>query len=427
MAMAREIDRLTVAQVARLQSEPGMHPDGRGLYLNVKQTAAGALSSTWIFRFRSPIDGRTRDMGLGSAQDFTLQMARKRAEAARRLLADGIDPIAHRGVQRRAAVEAARTARGITFEQVARNWHEANQAEFSNEKYKRQWIKSLERYAFPKIGKVSVSEIDEHHVLGVLKPVWQSKTRTAERVRQRIEKVLTSATALKHQEGPNPARWDGHLDHVLPSVGKIAPVENHAALPYREIPGFMKRLRSTDGVPARALEFTVLTVARTGSVRQARWSEFDLDAALWVCPVMHMKTRREHIVPLCPRAVEILRQLPREGDYVFIGERKGKSIGNMVMPNLLEDLLKELKLDHATVHGMRASFKTWCLDATEFADELSEIALSHKVGDDTRNAYARTAMIKRRRPLMDAWSRYCGTPPRPAATVTPLPRIAAGA
>lgn len=412
--MAREIDRLTVKDIEGL-TEPGYHLDGLGLYMQITP----ARTRNWIHVYRHA--GKSVEMGLGPFPLVGLKQARVLRDAGRRLLLEGKDPRAERN-KVRAAETAAREAtktemlkgRGRTFEVAAREWHETNRAKWSSEKNQEQWMSSMRMYVFPLIGAVPVRDIDLDHVLKVLRPIWNERAKTAQRVRARVETVLTAETVKKNREGSNPAAWKNNLDHLLPKTSKIAPVENFAALPYALVPTFMAELRAKTSMQARALEFTILTTMRTGSVLQANWGEFDLDAALWVCPAAHMKKRREHRVPLCTRAVEILRQLPRNGDIVFFGTKKGQAITKMLMPNLLSELLESLQFSgDATVHGFRSSFRDWCGEETHFQSDICEVALAHLIaeGDKTWLAYQRGDLLKKRRELMNAWSEYCGNPP----------------
>jgi integrase len=424
--MAREIDRLTVAEAARLQL-PGLHAEGRGLYLQIVETAAGTLSRSWIFRYRALASGRTRDMGLGSARDFNLLMARKRAEAARRLLADGKDPIEQREADRVAVKEAhAKAATVPTFETFALEWWEENRLgwEPSNAAL---WKSSMKQDAFPKIGRLPVNEVDRDKVLSVLRPMWKTKVRSGKRLQKRIEKVLGAATVAGHRVGPNPAAWRDNLDQILPSDQRVAPIRHFDAMPYAEVPILMAELRASHEIPARALEFTILTASRTGSVVKARWQEINLETATWIVPALHMKKRREHRVPLCARAAQLLRDLPREGEYVFIGNRRHKPMSKGWMPDALAALLKKLELSPCVVHGFRSSFRDWAGEETDFQNDICEVALAHQIagGNATWLSYQRGDLLRKRRALMDAWGAYCREPHK---ALLPVPaRVASGA
>jgi integrase len=269
------------------------------------------------------------------------------------------------------------------------------------------------------IGKMPVAMIDTTLVLKVIEPIWKDKTVTANRVRSRIESVLGWATASGFRTGDNPARWRGHLKEVLPAHGKIAKVEHHKALPYKDMAAFMAELATRKGIDARALEFLILTAARTGEVVNVKWSEIDLDAKVWTVPAERIKGRREHRVPLVDRAIDILKSLPREAGYVFIGSRSSK-MGKMTLFNLL----KAMGQDNTTVHGFRSTFRDWAGETTAFPSEICEVALAHAVGGKVQVAYQRGDLLEKRRQLMKAWAAFCYTPQRPqrSASVTPIRR-----
>jgi integrase len=408
--MARQIDRLTAARIDAL-TEPGYHPDGLGLHIAVTPT----LTKSWMHCYR--FDGKPTEMGLGPYPLVSIKQARVLRDDNRRLLLEDKDPRTER-VNRRVAEAAARAAakaagKGRTFEQAAREWYDDNKAQWTSAKHQRQWMSAMEMHAFPKIGSVPVREISRHHVLDVLRPIWHSRAKTAKSVQSRMETVLTAEIVKEFRQGPNPAEWKNNLDHILPRTSKIAPVENFAALPHAQAPAFMAELRSIRTMAAYALEFTILTASRTGPVLKARWAEFDLDAAMWVCPPAHMKKRREHRVPLCRRAVEILRLLPRHGEVVFFGTKKGQAINKMAMPDLADEMTKRMKLGNVTVHGFRSTFRDWAGEETDFQSDICEAALAHLLagGDKTLLAYQRGDLLRKRHELMNAWSEYCGNPP----------------
>ena len=313
----RAANKLTAVQISSL-NKPGRYGDGGGLWLQVSEVGTKA----WLFRYM--LDGRPRHMGLGPLQTVSLKDARERAREARRLLLDGIDPIDKRN-EARAAARLAR-ARGISFEDCAGKFIEAHSTDWKSEKHREQWAATLKTYAYPAFGKLPVAEVDTALVLKALEPIWTSKPETSSRLRGRIERVLDCARVRGYRSGENPARWRGHLDKLLPAQRKAKRVRHHPALPYTEVPAFMDRLRARESVSARALEFTILTAARTGEVIGAKWAELDLDAKTWVVPAGRMKAGREHRVPLPDRAVQILKKLPREADYVFPGGRERQPI-----------------------------------------------------------------------------------------------------
>ena len=410
--MARQIERLTALRV-EAKLAPGMYADGAGLYLRV--TPEGTRH--WVLRYM--LDRRPRWMGLGSLSLYGLAEARRRALAARLKRHDGIDPIEARRAERiRQRLEAAKA---ITFKECAEKYIASNQAGWRNEKHKYQWDQTLKQFVYPKIGSVPVQAVDTTFILKVLEPIWTKKPETASRVRQRIENILDSAKARGYRDGDNPARWRGHLDKILPARSRVRDVEHLAALPYAELPNFLANLRAREAIAARALEFLILTAARTGEVIGARWSEIDLLHKTWTVPAARMKAHREHRVPLSVRALALLREMEaaRESDdanaYVFPGSRRGKPLSNMAFLMLL----RRMNLKNLTVHGFRASFKTWSSECTSFQNEIAEAALAHIIGDKVEQAYRRGDLFEKRRQLMDAWAKYCEQP-APAGKLIPI-------
>ena len=391
--MGRAVNKLSVKFVES-DLKPGLYGDGGGLYLQVSEWRTKA----WVFRYM--IAGRSHKMGLGEVARVKLADARKKAMAAHSLVVDGIDPIGERKAKREKA--AAENAKAMTFKECAKGYIDANKSGWKNAKHAGQWEATLETYAYPVIGKLSVGAIETAHVMKILEPIWHSKTETASQVRGRIEKVLDRAKALKLRTGENPARWTGHLDQLLPAKSQVAPVEHHAALPYRDLPAFMANLRQRDGISARALEFTILTIARTGDTIGGKWSEIDEGEQLWTVPAERVKgkrgaRRRDHVVPLSNRARAILCDLPREGDHIFPGGKAGEGLSNMAMTEVLKEM--GYSGDAATVHGFRSTFKDWCSDQTAYANELSEMAMAHTVSDKVEAAYRRGDMREKRRRL----------------------------
>ncbi len=405
--MALGIHKLTAVQVKAL-TKPGRYGDGGGLWLQVSQWGTKA----WIFRFT--LHGKARQMGLGSVKTgkgstgtFTLESARDRALQARQVVADGIDPIEAKTARRLAA--KAEVAKQITFREAAERYIASHRAGWKNEKHGEQWTKTLENYALPVIGTLSVDAVETSHVLRVLEPIWTTKTETASRVRGRIEAVLDWATVREYRTGENPARWRGHLSEVLTAKGKLRKVKHHEAMPYAELPTFMAGLRDEDSISAKALEFTILTAARTGEAIGARWSEIDLASKTWMVPGERVKTGRDHRVPLSERTIDILTDLPRENgnDHVFIGIRPGRGLSNMSML----ELLRGMTGNGASVHGFRSSFRDWAAEETNHPREVAEAALAHVVGDASERAYRRGDALQKRRRLMTAWTRYCASKP----------------
>ena len=365
------------------------------------------------------LHGRARWMGMGPLHTVNLAEARKRAGEHRLRRHDGIDPIEVRRAERlKARLEAAKT---ITFKECAAAYIKAHRAGWHNGKHAAQWETTLATYAEPIIGKLPVQAIDPALVLKVLEPIWATKPETAGRVRGRIEAVLDWAKARDYRTGENPARWRGHLDKLLPARGKVRKVEHHAALPYGGLPGFLVALREQDGIAARALEFLILTAARTGEVIGARWSEPDLLDKVWTVPAGRMKARKEHRVPLSARALAILEEIQahRTGNdgFVFPGGKPGKPLSNMAFLMLL----RRMKRDDLTAHGFRSSFRDWASERTNFPREVAELALAHSVGDKVEQVYRRGDMFEKRRRLMQQWATFCTTPvDQVASTVTPL-------
>ncbi|MGO4438551.1 tyrosine-type recombinase/integrase [Rhizobium sp. RAF56] len=391
------INKLSAAKVAKLD-EPGLYADGGNLYLQVSQVAK-RITKSWIFRYT--INGKARAMGLGSVDAFTLKEARERARIARQLLADGIDPLAEKAAKKAATAKSA--ASRMTFRQAAEGYMSSHRAGWSDA-HTRQWETSLETYVFPLLGDLDVAAIDVGLVMKVIQPLWVKKTVTADRCRNRIELVLDWAKSSGHRSGENPAVWRGHLDKLLPKISKVAEKENLAAMPYAELPVFMQRLRATDGNAARALEFTILTAARSGETFGATWAEIDLDNGLWIVPKERMKAGKEHRVPLPDAAVKLLRGLPQgKGPEapVFTGGR-----GGPLRRIAMLDAMRTAGGDGVTVHGFRSAFRDWVSECTAFPGELAEVALAHATGNVVERSYKRGDVIDKRRKLMEAWATF---------------------
>jgi integrase len=405
--MARLTHRLTAVAVDNLKTK-GLYLDGDGLYLRV--TATGTKS--WIFRFSR--DGRSRDMGLGPLSSISLAKARQLAAEARRQRLDGHDPIKARKARRAAAKLAE--ASGMTFKACAEQLMNAHEAGWRNAKHRQQWRNTLRGYAYPILGELPVEAIDTALVTQVLEPIWVTKPETAGRLRGRIERVLDWAKARGLRQGENAARWRGHLDHLLPPRSKVRRIRHHPALPYAEVPALMAELREHTSIAARALEFTILTVARTGESLGARWPEIDLAQRMWVVPPERMKMARAHRVPLSPRAVEILEEMVevRRNEFVFAGQKLGRPLSNMALLMLLRGLRPGV-----TTHGFRSSFRDWAAECTTTPAFVAEAALAHVVADRVEAAYRRTDLVQKRRKLMEAWASYCE---RKSAVIVDLKR-----
>jgi integrase len=407
--MARGIHRLSAADLKR--NKPGLHFDGGGLALQVTPARDGnGYSRSWIFRWtRGPL---TRSMGLGSTITVGLADARAAALEYRKLLLAGIDPITHRNAER--AAKAVADAKTMNFEQAANAYIAAHRQEWRSQQHAAEWPASLRKHIYPRLAKIDVAAIDTTLVFKALQSIWVTIPETASRLRGRIEAILDWATVAGLRQGDNPARWQGHLEHLLAAPAKRTK-RHHPAMPWRELPAFVAKLHGAGGTAAMAAEFTILTAARKGEARFAKWNEIDFDGAAWIIPAARMKTGKEHRVPLAPRALEILRAMqPAAGDYIFPG-RNGP-LGE----SAFEHLIQKLGHDDITLHGFRATFKTWCTEATAYASEIAEQALAHAVGNAVERAYRRTDMFEKRRRLMEAWADYCSKPAVAGATITPL-------
>ncbi len=401
-------------------AKEGMHADGNGLYLRVQ--ASGAKS--WIFRFQ--LKGKRREMGIGTLDMKSPPNARADAAQYAAQVRAGVDPIE----ARKLSESIQDSADSMTFDEAAKQFIKANKSGWKNAKHADQWQNTLDTYASPVFGKRPVSEVDLRLVLEVLEPIWETKTETATRVRGRIENVLDWATVKGYRDGANPARWKGHLEHLMKSrkemaaAGhKTATVRHHPALPFKLMPKFMAALRCIAGSGARALELAILTAARSGEVRGALWSEIDLDARLWVIPATRMKATKEHRVPLSRAAVDLLKGLDRsEGhELVFIGERGRKinargltPVSDMTLTAVIRRMNEgsAVWLDPKTnaqvvPHGFRSSFRDWAAEETEFSNEMVEMALAHTIGNKVESAYRRGDMLEKRRPMMESWALYC--------------------
>ena len=402
----RQLNRLSARTVATKRA-PGFYGDGGGLYL---QLAPGG-SKTWIFRYRSPLTKKPRYMGLGPVHSVSLPAAREKAAAQRSVLLSGLDPIEVRDQEtRRREIEAARA---VTFSQCATSYIESHRPGWRNEKHGDQWTATIKTYAEPVIGALPVQAVDTGLVLKILEPIWAAKPETASRLRGRIENILDWAKARGHLAGENPARWKGHLDQLLPAMSKRGRVVHHKAMPFSDVGAFLSSLRALPGVTARCLEFTILTAARTGEAIQARPEEFDLDNATWTVPAARMKAKKEHRVPLSPRALAIVREmLDLKREYLFPAARGGKPISNMAMLQLLDRMKVSV-----TVHGFRSSFRDWAAERTGFPHEVCEMALAHTIPNAAEAAYRRGDLFEKRRKLMDAWAEYIDSPQQEGAVI----------
>jgi integrase len=401
------LNRLSAKAVESIK-ERGYFADGGGLYFRV----SGFDTRSWAFRYTR--GGKAREMGLGPYPDVSLKEARERASEARGLLRDGIDPIEQRQATKSAMLAARESA--LTFDQCAAAYIAAKEHGWKNAKHGEQWRNTLATYANPVIGSMLVRDVEQTHILQILEPIWTAKTETASRLRGRIESVLDYAIARGYRKGENPAKWRGHLDKILAAPRAVAKVEHHAALPYVEVGAFMAALRGQAGTAARALEFAILTAARSGEVRGATWGEIDLDAAIWTIPAGRMKAKKEHAVPLSPPAVALLRALPRTGgDLVFPGMKEGRPLSDMS----LTAVLRRMERGDLTAHGFRSTFRDWAGETAACPREVAEHALAHQLKDKAEAAYARGTLFDKRRRLMADWAHYCATVAT-VASVTPI-------
>jgi integrase len=408
--MAKE--KLTLAKI-EMAHPPGLLNDGGGLYLSV----APGGSKSWCFRFT--FGGRRRVMGLGGIDKISLRQARERARECRDLVQQGVDPIDHRRSERASA--AAKMA--MTFRKAALAFIEGHKDGWTAH-YTRQWCDHFETFVFPEIGALPMQAVnDTEVVLRILEPIWKTRTVTAWNIRGRLEMIINWAKFHGYCVGENAARWKGHLTHHLPSPEQIRGVRHYPALPYREVPEFLQKLRKHRGTAAVALEFTLLTAGRSGETRWAQWPEFDLAAGIWTIPAARMKMRREHRVALSEPALAVLREVAwlkrSEDEFVFPGLEPGKPIGQHVMKTLLRFMGYN---GIATTHGFRSSFKDWATEQTDFPTEAIELALAHAVGNKVEAAYRRGDLLEKRQLLSKAWGDFClGLTPLAASNVVPFP------
>lgn len=374
------------------------------------------------------VDGQQHSMGLGGYPDLSLEEARNRARVAQRKAKDGDDPIEERKAVQRA--RRSERARSVTFDESAKSYIAAHRAGWKNAKHADQWTSTLATYASPVIGALQVRDVELAHIMRTIEPIWATKNETASRLRGRIESVLDWATVRGYRSGDNPARWRGHLDKLLPKPSKVQEEEHHPALPWLQMDAFMRDLRTRGGIAARALEVVILTACRSGEMRNATWSEFDLERGLWTIPAARMKAGEEHRIPLTERAMEILRTQPDggRGAYVFPGAKAGAPMSDMTLAAVIKRMHHaSLKAKGAgytapklggrivTVHGFRSNFRDWAADATQYPRDMAEMAIAHTVSDETEAAYRREDrredMFEKRRQMMEDWAGHCEASP----------------
>lgn len=419
--MPRQLNRLTALQVSKL-TKPGLYGDGGGLTLQI--TKGGVKS--WLFRYM--LNGKAHGMGLGPLHTVSLAEARLKALDARKLLLDGLNPLQVKKQQRQET--ALQRAKMMTFDQCAKAYIEAHKASWKSAKHADQWTATLEAYVSPIIGRLPVAEVDTSLVVKCLSPIWLTKTETATRIRGRIEAILGWATTSGYRVGENPARWKGHLQNLLANIGKSARTKNHPSLPWQKIGAFMVDLRTRVGMSARALEFTILTACRSGEVRGARWSEFDLQAKIWTIPAERMKAGREHQVPLSVAALSLLTKLQKQAPSLGYEGASGSNPDSLVFVGSNGQLLSDMSLtavirrmnadteepkwidaagDRVTVHGFRATFRMWAAESTNYPREVAEHALAHQLPDAVERAYQRGTQFAKRQALMVEWGRFCAS------------------
>jgi integrase len=360
--------------------------DGGGLYLGIRSSGSRSWSFIW------KVAGKRHELGLGPYPAVSLAKARVLATEHREAIADGRNPIVERRIE---AVP--------TFGDCAELFIKSMEPQWRNEKHRAQWRATLSTYAEP-ISSKSVSDVNTDDVLRVLNPIWQTLPETASRLRGRIERVLDYAKVRGWRSGENPALWRGHLKSILPARTKLSR-GHHAAMPYSEVPAFVERLQALEAISARALEFLILTAARSGEVREATWGEFDFDAGVWTVPASRMKAGRIHRVPLSPRALTLVEELKahKVSEFIFAGQKTDRPLSNMA--NAM--LMRRMKLGHYTVHGFRSAFRDWAGDETHFSRDVAEQALAHQVGNETERAYRRSDALEKRRELMASWAGHC--------------------
>lgn len=395
--MPKRILEMTALEVSRLRVE-GSHAVGgvSGLYLRIE-----GGSRTWVFRY--VFLSRRRRMGLGPYPTLSLAMAREAARAAHVLRNSGADPVATRQAEREGARLAA--ARQIRFDEAGETFIREHESTWRSLKHVQQWRSTLAAYANPHFGHLHVGDIEQVHVLRALAPIWKTKTETAARLRGRIEQVLDWATAHGHRSGPNPARWRGHLEHILADPNKVAPVKHHAAIPLAKLPAAYRTIAAVDGQSARALCFLILTAARSGEVRGMVWSEVDLAAALWTVPAARMKGKKEHRVPLSSQALDLLKAQPRSVlvEHVFPSNREG-ALSDMA----LTALMRRHELG-AVPHGFRSTFRDWAGEKTHHPRDAVELCLAHTIDTKTEAAYRRADMLEKRAVIMQEWANFAST------------------
>jgi integrase len=390
------IEKLSASKVARIKKS-GKYGDGNGLYLFVTKN----LVKSWVFRYQR--NGNEHYMGLGPLYAVNIKEAREEARRARVCLAQNIDPLQERMKVLVENKEITDTEFNKTFEECAIEYIVQHKHGWKSVRHQKQWKRSLEKYAFPIIGKMFVLDITTTHVLEVLEPIWTNITITAARLRERMEHVLSWATIRRFREGDNPARWNGHLQVLLAKPSRIKTVQHYSSMPYHEIDEFFRLLNAHESIGARALEFTILTVCRTSEALSARWSEIDFEQRIWIIPSNRMKNKRQHRIPLTDAALRILHtQKGLHSYWIFPNPKKD----GPYCESLMSDQLKRMHRHDITVHGFRSTFRVWAAESG-YPRELAEMALSHKQASAVEEAYQRSDLFERRRVMMEDWTHWC--------------------
>lgn len=413
--MPKKAPELGPLAVSRL-TKPGLHFVGGVAGLALQVTESGARS--WVLRAK--MGGKRRDKGLGGFPDVTLAGAREAARTARAKIKEGIDPIEEAKAAKSALV--ASRAKDVTFEKCAETYIETHEKGWKNAKHRAQWVNTLSTYVYPQFGKLLVRDVELAHVLSVLEPIWTTKTETASRLRGRIESVLDLATARGYRSGLNPARWTGHLEMMLASPKKLTKEKHYPAVPVAQVGTFAAQVRRVPGVGSKALQFALLTAARSGEVRGAVGSEFDFEAQVWTIPAERMKATAEHRVPLSRAALKLIQAQPRiEGTDLIFPSPKGGQISDMTMSQVMRRLkFKDAKGEVCVPHGLRSTFRDWCAEHTNYPRDMAEMALAHKIPDAVEAAYRRGDMLEKRRRMMNDWAAFCAIEAPRTATVVPL-------
>jgi len=378
--------------------KPGTYNDGGNLYLQISSPTA----KSWVFRFWDSERARVREMGLGSLHLVSLAQARTLAFEYRQLLQQGVNPLqARRTGQAQQRLDAA--SKAMTFQQCAKAYIEAHGGGWRNARHRQQWINSLDQHVLPSIGELPVAAIDVPTLHRLLQPIWAKTPQTGVRLRGRIENILAWATVLNYRSGPNPAQWKGNLDKLLPRASKVRKAQHFASMPYTDIPAFMAQLHERGTAAAKALEFTILTAARTNETLGAKWDEIDSDSGIWTIPSERMKAGAEHQVPLTKAVLQILKSItPDASGFVFV-----YSPGKPLWATIMRRTMTYMRIKDAVPHGFRSSFRTWAAECTNFPREIAEAALAHANGDKVEQAYQRSDHFQKRRELMTQWARHC--------------------